>query len=180
VTGSRASESETLRDPPGPGWPSPALHPPFTVFWIYFYVSSSSLRGSVGGSGTISVTENTVDTYRSVLFTAQSSLRDVGVPISVASAVILPLAWRTAFTNSRGPGRTLCEPPVSLSNPAMPLRSAPIGSMSLLSCRVIVKNSLPSSFRRHMRSEGRERRVKRMIQFRFSSMQFHARARGFP
>jgi len=91
-----------------------------TVFWIYFYVSSSSLRGSVGGSGTISVTENTLDTYRSVLFTAQSSLRDVGVPISVASAVIL-LARRTAFTNSRGPDRTLCEAPVSLSNPAMPL-----------------------------------------------------------
>lgn len=53
------------------------------------------------------MTENTVDTYRAVLFTAQSILRDVGVPISATSVDILPLsplpsARRTVFTNSRG------------------------------------------------------------------------------
>jgi len=167
VTGSRARRSAAIR----------RLSFSLTVFWIYFYVSSSSLRGTAGGSGTISVTGNTLDTYRSVLFTAQSSLRDVGVPISVASAVILPLARRTAFTNSRGPARTLCEPLPSFY--PIPLRS---GSASLLSCYVIVKNSpLPSFFRpcaEYERGEERRIRAKRMIQFRFSSVQFRAHARA--
>lgn len=37
------------------------------------------------------VRTGTVDTYRSILFTTQSILRDVGVPISAVSALFFPL-----------------------------------------------------------------------------------------
>lgn len=67
---------------------------------IYFYVSSFlhlslalslSLFLKVPRDRVLSVRRRTVDTYRSVLFTTQSILRDVGVPISTVSALFFPL-----------------------------------------------------------------------------------------
>lgn len=75
--------------------------PTLTTPWIYFYISSFlhlSLPLSlilflkvVPRDRILSVRLRTVDTYRSILFTTQSILRDVGVPISAVSALFFPL-----------------------------------------------------------------------------------------
>lgn len=66
-----------------------------TTPWIYFYISSFlhlslplSFFFLVPRDRILSVRLKTVDTYRSILFTTPSILRDVGVPIS---ALLFPL-----------------------------------------------------------------------------------------
>lgn len=82
---------------------------PFAVLLVGFIFTFLLLSLCIEGSDTIGASGNIEDVYRSVLFTAASNLRDVGVPISVTSALFFPPPSPPRrvyeFTCSR---RTLC------------------------------------------------------------------------
>lgn len=108
---------------------SNSLHLLYSYFQIYFYVSSSlCIRGSTEGSDTISMTEKQwicIVLYYSLL----SILRDVGVPISAASALFFPLFAIPYLRIHIPPGVVVYVPSVS----PYPL---------LLFCPVILKFSI--------------------------------------
>lgn len=95
---------------------------PFLVGFIFTYLLLCTGDSGTKGSDTIGASENTEDTYCSVLFTASPILRDVGVPISATFALFFPLLRRPVFTNSRAP-YVLYTSSVSLCTLYLPLLS---------------------------------------------------------
>lgn len=116
---SAASQPARLLAPPR----SPC---PFLVGFIFTYLLFCTGDSGTEGSDTIGASENTEDTYCSVLFTASPILRDVGVPISATFALFFPLLRRPVFTNSRAPYFMRLPSPYVLSifpcYPARPTR----------------------------------------------------------
>lgn len=121
--------------------PPDRLRPPLIVFWIYFYVSFLLCIEVAPRDPILSARPRTVDMSRSGLFTVQSILRDVGVPISIASARSCCLFFAVPVYEFTCLRRTLCACRLFIHSSCLPPLYHSTSSTSL-SRYIIVKNSV--------------------------------------